>query len=144
GRRNSIDCTPSSPSMVVPSSSVLVASIGLPASSARQRPTASKCSSAKPIGSIFAWQLAQTGFARCLTIASRIVSGAPPAASSSVFRAGTSGGGGGGGEASRLSSTYLPRSTGEVRVEYDVTVRILPWLSKPPRGLSAPKSTRRK
>ncbi len=117
GRRSSMAWTPASPSIVEPSRSLLAASIGCPASDSRQRPTASKCSSAKPIGSIFAWQLAQTGFARCFTIASRIVSGLPPAASSSVLSAGTSAGGGGGGEASRLSSTYLPRSTGDVRVE---------------------------
>ena len=34
----------------------------------------------------------------------------------SVLSAGTSGGGGGGGEASRFSSTHLPRRTGDVRV----------------------------
>ena len=57
---------------------------------------------------------------------------------------GTSGGGGGGGEASKLSSTYFPRSTGEVRAAYDVTVRMLPWPSKPARCVSGPSSTRRK
>ena len=110
----------------LPSGSSLAASIGAPASSSRQRPTASKCSSAKPIGSIFAWQPAHAGFARWRIIASRIVSGAPSLASS-VASDGTSGGGGGGGDASRLSSTYLPRSTGDVRAAYDVTVRMLPW-----------------
>ena len=35
-------------------------------------PTASKFSSAKPSGSISAWQLAQTGLARCCSIRSRI------------------------------------------------------------------------
>ena len=37
--------------------------------------------------------------------------------------------------ASRFSRTHLPRSTGEVRVAYDVRVRMLPWPSRPPRGL---------
>ena len=40
-----------------------------------------------------------------------------PGSLPSVLSAGTFGGGGGGGEASRFSSTYLPRSTGDVRVE---------------------------
>jgi hypothetical protein len=43
------------------------------------------------------------------------------------------GGGGGGGAPTMLSSRNLPRTTGEVRVEYDVNVRMLPWLSKPCR-----------
>ena len=40
--------------------------------------------------------------------------------------AGTSGSGGGGGTPIRLSSTHLPRTTGEVLVAYEVTVRMLP------------------
>jgi hypothetical protein len=39
---------------------------------------------------------------------------------------GTFGGGGGGGAPRMLSKRYFPRSTGDVRVAYDVTVRILP------------------
>ena len=54
------------------------------------------------------------------------------------------GGGGGGGEPSRFSSTHLPRSTGDVRVAYDVSVRMLPWPSRPPRGLPSGNVTRRK
>ena len=46
-----------------------------------------------------------------------------------------SAGGGGGADDSRFSSTHLPRSTGEVRVAYDVIVRMLPWPSRPPRTL---------
>ncbi len=38
---------------------------------------------------------------------------------------GTSGGGGGGGAPSTFSMIHLPRSTGEVRCAYDVTVRTL-------------------
>ena len=49
---------------------------------------------------------------------------------------GTFGGGGGGGVPSRFSSIHLPRTTGEVRLAYDVTVRMLPWPSSPPRGSS--------
>jgi hypothetical protein len=40
-------------------------------------------------------------------------------------RASTFGGGGGGGDPKILESRYLPRTTGDVLVEYDVTVRIL-------------------
>ncbi len=47
--------------------------------------------------------------------------------------AGTSGGGGGGGVPSRFSRIHLPRITGDVRVAYDVTVRMLPCRSRPPR-----------
>ena len=48
---------------------------------------------------------------------------------------GTSGGGGGGGVPSRFSRIHLPRTTGDVRSGYDVTVRMLPWPSRPPRRL---------
>ena len=34
-----------------------------------------------------------------------------------------------------FSSSHLPRTTGEVRVAYEVTVRMLPWPSRPRRGL---------
>ena len=44
---------------------------------------------------------------------------------------------GGGGVASRLSSTHLPRFTGEVRVGFEVSVRMLPWVSTPWRGVPA-------
>ena len=50
--------------------------------------------------------------------------------------AGTFGGGGGGGVPRMFSSSHLPRSTGDVRFGYDVTVRMLPWPSRPPRGSS--------
>ena len=46
---------------------------------------------------------------------------------------GTFGGGGGGGVPSMFSSIHLPRSTGDVRSAYDVTVRMLPWPSRPAR-----------
>ncbi len=57
--------------------------------------------------------------------------------------AGTSAGGSGGGASSRLSSTHLPRSTGEVRVAYDDTVSTLACVSTPPRCPPV-RSTRRK
>src|SRR6266853_2804567 len=115
----------------VPSGNAPDASMGLPASRSRHWPTASKFSIAKPIGSIRAWQLAQLGFARCAVIASRIVS-VLPASAPSVFKAGMFGGGGGGAADNRFSSTHLPRTTGDVRVAYDVSVRMLPWPSRPP------------
>src|SRR5687768_17204593 len=102
---------------------------------------ASKFSRAKPIGSILAWHPAQDGLARCTCIASFIDSGFP---ARSVLSDGTSGGGGGGGEASRFSSTYFPRNTGDVRVLYDVIDRMLPWPSRPRRGLPSGSVTRRK
>ena len=48
--------------------------------------------------------------------------------------AGTLGSGGGGGAPSRLSSTHLPRSTGEVRVGKAVTIRIPACVRMPPRS----------
>ena len=33
-----------------------------------------------------------------------------------------------------FSRIHLPRSTGEVRVGYDVTIRMPPWVSTPPRS----------
>ena len=38
-----------------------------------------------------------------------------------------------------FSRIHLPRITGEVRVAYEVTVRMLPCRSRPPRALSSPK-----
>ena len=35
-----------------------------------------------------------------------------------------------------MSSTHLPRLTGEVRVGLEVRVRILAWVRMPPRGPS--------
>ena len=83
-------------------------------------------------GPCAAWQEAQA----------RVLRGAAPCAAAACPRAarclssasfGTSGGGGGGGVPSRLSSTHLPRLTGEVRVGFEVTVSTLAWVSMPPR-----------
>src|ERR1051325_9185544 len=123
---------PAIPSNFVPSGNAPDASIGVPASASRQRPTGSKFSMAKPIGSIRAWQLAHAGLARCWIIASRMVSGLPVVLPS-VFNAGTFGGGGGGGADNKFSSTHLPRFTGDVRFAYDVFVNRLPRPSSPTR-----------
>ena len=84
----------------------------------------------RPSGSIIAWQLAQTGLARCCSIRSRIEQ---HDACAIVRRrsGGTFGSGGGGGVPSRFSRIHLPRTTGDVRSGYDVTVRMLPCPSRP-------------
>src|SRR5690606_6474019 len=63
---------------------------------------------------------------------------APPCASSD----GTLGGGGGGGVASRLSRIHLPRLTGEVRVGFEVTVKMLACPNSPARGVPASETWR--
>ena len=67
-----------------------------------------------------------------------------PGSDPSVLSAGMLGGGGGGAADSRFSRTHLPRTTGDVRVAYEVSVRMLPWPSRPPRGLPAGNVTRLK
>ena len=54
----------------------------------------------------------------------------------------TVGGGGVGGDARIVSSTHAPRSTGDVRSGYDVTISTLPLPNKPKRRESV-SSTRR-
>ena len=76
---------------------------------------------------VAAWRT--SGFARCCAIRSRIDERL--ATRRCPADGGTFGGGGGGGMPRRLSSTHLPRSTGEVRFAYDVTVRMLPCPSSP-------------
>jgi hypothetical protein len=56
---------------------------------------------------------------------------APALGSSSVVF--TPGGGGGGGVPKILSSSHLPRSTGDVLFGYDVVASIDPLPSNPPR-----------
>jgi hypothetical protein len=58
--------------------------------------------------------------------------------------AGTFGGGSGGGMPTMVSRIHLPAATGEVRVAYEVSVRMLPWPRRPPRGSPAGSATRRK
>ena len=84
-----------------------------PSAASRYLPVPSKCSSARPSGSITAWQLAHVGLRWCIAMRSRSVFGCSPASSS--FSPGTSGGGGGGGVPRKFSSSHAPRTTGEVR-----------------------------
>ena len=90
--------------------------------------------------SISAWQAAQDGSARwrsnCWRRVSRLLSS--PVGSNS----GISGGGGGGAVSSRFSRTNFPRSTGELRVGWELTRRNDPWPSNPRRG-AAPSGTLR-
>src|SRR4029077_20835127 len=98
----------------------------------RHSPTPLKFSSAKPSGSIWAWQTAQAAFARCCSIRSRIVGTFTFGGVS--FSDGTSGGGGGGGVPRTFVSNHLPRIVGDVRLAYEVTVRMLPWPISPFRS----------
>src|SRR5262249_22875494 len=109
-------------------------STGVPASLDRQCPTASKFSSANPKGSIMAWQPAHAGFLRCCSKRARTDVGCPwPSLS---FNDGTFGGGGGGGVPRMFSRSHFPRTTGDVRFAYDVTMRMLPCPRTPARLLS--------
>ena len=89
---------------------------------ARHRPLASYAR-AQGLG-IPEWQLAHTGFLRCCSSRSRTEVGALPSWRASG-RLGTFGGGGEGGVPRTFSSSHFPRTTGDVRVAYDVTVRML-------------------
>ena len=124
------------PSTLVPSSSWPCASIGAPwlttlsPSRVRQAPTASKFSIERPMGSMILWHAAQPGFFRCSSMRSRIVRMRPPRLASSLS-GGTLFGIGGTGALSRLSSTHLPRTTGDVRSVCDVTISTAPLPSRP-------------
>ena len=140
--------SPASPCRSVPSIRVPDALIGIPVSNgvppplvARKRPIASNSSSAKPSGSMVLWQLAQTGLLRCCSSRSRTERGVPP--SFALGRLGTLGGAGEGGVPRTFSSSQTPRTTGDVRLAYDVIVRRLACPSSPPRVASG-YSTRRK
>src|SRR5258708_38425177 len=124
------------PFTLVPSHNSEDASIGTPPSPpclVRHLASASKFSSAKPIGSMSLWQLAHGSCLRWSVICSRkvrIFSG-PPLLSSS---GGTFGGGSGGGVPRIFSSTHTPRFTGDVRKFCThVTERKLPCPSRPRR-----------
>ncbi len=79
------------------------------------------------------WQDAHVGFLRCSSSCARIdadranLRHRPGSARRPVALAAE--------RSSRLSSTHLPRSTGDVRVAYDDTVSTLPCVSTPPRGV---------
>src|SRR5262249_41364985 len=96
--------------------------------------------SAKPAGSILAWQLAHVAIWRCLASCSRIV--VAPRMSGST--AGTPDGGGGGGVPRRRASTQGPGVTGEVLVPLAVTFSTLAMVITPPRWLSGGNFTFRK
>src|SRR5689334_21913398 len=87
------------------------------------------------------WQPRQGGFLRCSSSSSRTDRGL--LLSSFSLSGGTLGGGDGGGVPSTFSRIHFPRSTGEVRLGYDVTVSTLPWPSSP-RRFSSVRVTRRK
>src|SRR6478609_9540041 len=101
-----------------------------PSSLVRHLPTASKFSSARPSGSITEWQVEQVEGDRCSDRRARSVVAFLPLSSLS-FSAGTFGGGAGGGVPMMVSRMYLPRFTGDVRFDSDVTVRKLPWPRMP-------------
>ena len=87
----------------------------------------SKFSSAKPMGSILAWQAAQDAFARCGSI---LLPHRHRLSDGCLLQRRHVRRGGGGGAPRRFSSTHLPRITGEVRVGYDVTASARPWSTR--------------
>src|SRR6202035_2901137 len=112
----------------------------------RQEPTASKFSSARPIGSKILWQEAQGGLGWCSSILSRVVGAfALPVESTALsLIAGTFGGGSGGLTPRNVCRYHLPRATGEVRAAFEVRASNAPLPSKPRRtSRSAGKVTRR-
>ena len=122
-----------------PDGSTPRSSTGWPPSLSRQRPTASKRSSAKPRPSMRAWHTAQLSLLRCAAICARrlaALSTTAPAGKLSL-----PGGGAGGGASRRLSRIHLPRLTGEVRVGFEVSARMLAWPSRPWRR-GSPTGTR--
>ena len=104
-----------------------------PFSFSRQRPTASKFSSARPMPSTRSWQPAQVGFSRCTATRSRIV-GAVLEGGSSVT---TSSGGGGIDVQRKRSSTNMPRWVTEVLSACDWLARMEAWLRMPLRPCSS-------
>ena len=82
------------------------------------------------MGSMSLWQPEQAGLFRCSSIRSRMDIAFPGFSSSG----GTSAGGDGGGVPRMFVSTYLPRSTGDVRLFCEVSARMLPWPSRPLRA----------
>ena len=72
------------------------------------------------------WQALHVGFVRWISIRSRVVSERPSMTVAVSSRSGTAGGGGGGGTPRTTSITHLPRSTGDVRLAIDVSMRTEP------------------
>ncbi len=119
------------PSSAVPSTMRAVALIGAPCSSVRQRPIASKFSSANPIGSITPWHALHVGLERCCSMIARMVLAFSPSLFS--WNASTSGGGAAGGVPRMFSRIHAPRITGAVRFAYDVDSSTPPFPSSPQR-----------
>src|SRR5262249_29596438 len=140
-RRLRIPFSAFAPWNVSPEGSFPEESIGNVPSRSRHAPTASNFSSRNPSGSSRLWHEAQFGLARCCSIRCRSVPESTAFLSS--FKFGTSGGGGGGGVPRICSRIHLPRFTGDVRVGFDVIVRMLACVSSPPRR-SPCRETRRK
>ena len=87
------------------------------------------------------WQEAQVGCVACCAISSRKVLGSAPFFCS--LRVPASGGGGGGGVPKIDSRIHLPRRVGLVRDVCEVSARIAPIPSRPPRWFSGLSATRR-
>ncbi len=78
-----------------------------------------------------AWQAAQVGLRRWISVFSRTVAGLPPVAA--AFRSGTFGGGVAGGVPRMRSMIHAPRSTGAVRFGFAVSISTAPLPSRPKR-----------
>src|SRR2546426_64541 len=116
------------PFTLVPSTRTPLASMGLSPSWVRQAPTASKFSSASPIGSKILWHDAQTALARCASSVWRMVGVLvlPVGSTAGSLGFGTLGGGSGGLTPRNVCRNHLPRVTGEVRAAADVRVNSAP------------------
>src|SRR6187401_3325773 len=103
--------------------------MGLPPSCVRHVPTASKFSSANPIGSKILWHVAQEGLLVCNAITSRMVGVFvfPVVSAAFSFITGTLGGGSGGLTPRNVTRNHLPRTVGEVRAAYEVCVKSAPF-----------------
>ena len=135
-----VSSSPCGPENVSPPGSFPDASISPPSSRVRHLPITSKFSSANPSGSIRDVAGCAGGIAPVpLHLLPR--GQLSPVGRAFIERRHAGGGGGGGGEFSRLSRIHLPRSTGDVLAAWDVSSRMLPWVSSPPRsGLAAERN----
>ena len=109
-----------------------------PLSLMRHAPTTSKFSSARPSGSITLWHDAHAGFLRCSSMRSRTDSDLPPRRRLRLLeRRARPAAAAAAAMPSSTSIIHLPRSTGDVRSATDVSIRMLPWPSRPRRFSSA-------
>src|SRR5450432_2412843 len=93
----------------------------------------------KPIGSISLWQDAQDGSTMCASSTWRKV--VAPLVSATILVL-TVGGGGGISVHKSSDKTYLPRRTGEVRSECELTSKSPPCDNRPRRWVLFVRSTR--